>query len=63
MNYLKKRCIIKKELLIELVDDDKLDAQYVYEQMARALKIPKRFFNSYEDRELQENDFKRRRAN
>ena len=63
MNYLKKRCIIKKELLIELVDDEKLDAEYVYKQIARALEIPKIFFYPYEDGELQENDFKRRRTN
>jgi len=63
MNYTKKRCAIKRELLIELVDCDKLDVQHLYINIAKALKIPKKFFNSYEDRELQENDFKRRRAN
>lgn len=59
MNYTRKRCNIKRELLTELVDYDKLDLERLHTNLAKALKIPKIFFNSYEDRELQENDFKR----
>ena len=49
--------IFIKKLLIERVDYehiDALDVAYFYEQIAKSLKIPKRFFeNLYEEQEQQ----------
>jgi len=66
MNVGKHKHSFIKKLLIERVDCkhiNALDVEYLYSQIAKCLKIPKRFFGNFyeeqEQQELQKSDIKR----
>ena len=62
MDYLKSRRIIKKILLIEVVDKDAADMRFLNKQLSKAIKIPTRFLSFYGDgeQELQEHNNRRK---
>lgn len=59
MDYLKSRRIIKKKLLIEVVDKDAADIRFLHKQLSKAIGIPTRFLNFYGEQALQEHNNRR----
>jgi hypothetical protein len=62
MDYLKSRRIVKKKLLIEAVDENIADIDYLHKTLMKGLVkvVPKRFLVCYGEQELQKYNTKRK---